>query len=127
MGQGEDDGRPHPVARQAPRSAQYDAYRDRQEERARLAVWMNGNAPHWNWEEYESGMLVFAMTFPGTSHERVWVFEHPQEFGRVLVWCYGCSDSRCTACVYARAEFLTQHTARRREAERRARDANAPF
>lgn len=117
MGFGDEvDASPKPVARSY--SAQFNAYREREEAKARLAAWMNGREPRWRWEMCGE-WRVLVMTFPGSVHDGdVYAAEHPTEYGRMLMWCERCRVADCGAAKWARATYLamikTERAAQRR-------------
>lgn len=116
MGFGDEPERSSPNSSRRPSyySEQFNAYRERQEAKARLEAWMNGREPRWAWDVQSDGWRVFVMSFPGTAHNRgVFVAEHPVEHGRILVWCEACHVADCGACRWAKSAYLAQVKAER--------------
>jgi len=106
-------------------SAQFDWWRRDQEEKARLAAWMNGRAPVAHWEVY-GDWHVLVVQFPSTHHTTVYAAELHNEYGRVSVWCEGCDNDACGACRWA-VEMYKTHVRRQRSLFADDDDGRLPF
>lgn len=108
----------------------------RNEDKARLKIWMNGREPVGWWEHYENAQpkqSYYCMEFPTTVHYFVVAWERSNyrplglfgEMGKLYVWCFGCKDSRCGACEWIRNAYIAET----RQAFRRgdAREDALPF
>jgi len=91
------------------RSGAYQPWmKERDENKVRLAAWMNGREPRQWWEEYASGERFFCMEFPTTVHYLVAAWEKRPEYGRLYVWCFGCKNDICGACTWIRKAYVTE-------------------
>ena len=106
-------------------SQQFDDYRTRQENRARLAAWMHGREPREQWESLGGLDYILYMSFPGTDHDVI-VFEHLIEWGRLVVWCAGCQMTNCGACKWAE-QLYRKNLRVKRTLTRGDEDDNLPF
>lgn len=94
-------------------SAQYNEYAERRERLARLAAWMNGYEPVIIWESLGGLDYLMYVQYPSTEHDVI-VFEHLLEWGRLVIWCFGCWRKDCGGCRWAeqlyRKELKTKRT-----------------
>src|SRR5690348_4699831 len=85
-------------------SQQFDDARRRQEDKERVRAWMNGFTPVEKWEFLGGLDCILYVTFPSTHHDVI-VFEHLLEWGRLVVWCFGCWSKQCGACRWAESVY----------------------
>ena len=103
-GDGSEDDKPSGPSPRRFYSQQFDDYRRRQEGKARLAAWMNGYEPRETWEFLGGLDCILYVQFPSTHHDVI-VFEHLIEWGRLVIWCFGCWDTGCGGCRWAEATY----------------------
>jgi hypothetical protein len=125
MGDGSDDRKGSDLPPNRHYSQQFDDYRRKEENKARLAAWMQGREPVEEWESLGGLDFILYMKFPGVDHDVI-VFEHLIEWGRLVVWCFGCWRKDCGACRWAeslyRKELRTKRTLQRGD-----KDDDLPF
>lgn len=106
-------------------SQQFDDYRRREEEKSRAKAWMNGFAPVERWEFISTLDAILYVTYPSTHHDVI-VFEHLIEWGRLVVWCFGCWRMDCGACRWAETVYRRDLKVKR-TLERGDSDDDLPF
>lgn len=125
MGDGsEDNKKPSGLSPNRYYSSQFDEYRRREEGKARLAAWMNGYEPRESWEFLGGLDFILYVEFP-SSHHNVIVFEHLLEWGRLVVWCFGCWRTDCGGCRWA--ESVYRKELRTKRILQRGDDDELPF
>jgi hypothetical protein len=106
--------------------AQYRSWRDREEDKARREAWMKGLEPVEKWEQLGDGKLDFIlyMAFPMTAHDVIcfdlWLAydvllkaERLRDWGRLVLWCFGCQSTECGACRWAERVYRKGQSVRK--------------
>src|SRR4051812_22383671 len=121
MGDGAEPEQGKPLPPNRFYSEQFNDFRQRQENRARLASWMNGREPVEVWENLglpqhsmtgKDDVIILYTRFPTTNHD-VFCMASWVELGRLVVWCFGCKRSDCGAARWAEQRYRKEWKFRR--------------